>query len=142
MLLHGCSNQAKTEGEVNYGILVLYDLLYSADSTNDDWIWIYFQKKAPQEINILFGYRTEMSMKNKETWEFAHYTIGNIWYRTGLVLMIIVIFIMLCLFQKDINTISIAGTIMMMIQLIPLIASIFLTEAALKKHFDKDGNRK
>ncbi|MBE6107870.1 MAG: SdpI family protein [Erysipelotrichaceae bacterium] len=103
---------------------------------------LYFQKKAPQEINILFGYRTEMSMKNKETWEFAHYTIGNIWYRTGLVLMIIVIFIMLCLFQKDINTISIAGTIMMMIQLIPLIASIFLTEAALKKHFDKDGNRK
>ncbi|MBQ4344147.1 MAG: SdpI family protein [Erysipelotrichaceae bacterium] len=103
---------------------------------------LYFQKKAPQEINILFGYRTEMSMKNKETWEFAHYTIGNIWYRTGLVLIIIVIFIMLCLFQKDINTISIAGTILMMIQLIPLIASIFLTEAALKKHFDKDGNRK
>lgn len=103
---------------------------------------LYFQKKAPQEINILFGYRTEMSMKNKETWEFAHYTIGNIWYRTGLVLISIVIFIMLCLFQKDINTISIAGTIMMMIQLIPLIASIFLTEAALKKHFDKDGNRK
>ena len=103
---------------------------------------LYFQKKAPQEINILFGYRTEMSMKNKETWEFAHYTIGNIWYRTGLVLMIIVIFIMLCLFQKDINTISIAGTILMMIQLIPLIASIFLTETALKKHFDKDGNRK
>lgn len=103
---------------------------------------LYFQKKAPQEINILFGYRTEMSMKNKETWEFAHYTIGNIWYRTGLVLISIVIFIMLCLFQKDINTISIAGTIMMMIQVIPLIASIFLTEAALKKHFDKDGNRK
>lgn len=103
---------------------------------------LYFQKKAPQEINFLFGYRTEMSMKNKETWEFAHYTIGNIWYRTGLVLMIIVIFIMLYLFQKDINTISIAGTILMMIQLIPLIASIFLTETALKKHFDKDGNRK
>lgn len=103
---------------------------------------LYFQKKAPQEINILFGYRTEMSMKNKETWEFAHYTIGNIWYRTGLVMIIIVIFIMLCLFQKDINMISIAGTIMMMIQLIPLIASIFLTETALKKHFDKDGNRK
>ena len=103
---------------------------------------LYFQKKAPQEINILFGYRTEMSMKNKETWEFAHYTIGNIWYRSGLVMIIIVIFIMLCLFQKDINTISIAGTIIMMIQLIPLIASIFLTEAALKKHFDKDGNRK
>lgn len=102
---------------------------------------LYFKTKAPQEINLLFGYRTEMSIKNKETWEFAHHYIGSIWYRTSLVLIIIFIFTMLCLFQKDYNTIGIAGTIMM-IQLIPLIASIFPTEAALKKHFDKDGNRK
>ena len=32
----------------------------------------YFTKKAPKEINSVFGYRTSMSMKNKDTWEFAH----------------------------------------------------------------------
>ena len=32
----------------------------------------YFMKKAPKEINSVFGYRTSMSMKNKDTWEFAH----------------------------------------------------------------------
>ena len=29
----------------------------------------YFMKKAPKEINSVFGYRTSMSMKNKDTWE-------------------------------------------------------------------------
>ena len=28
----------------------------------------YFMKKAPKEINSVFGYRTSMSMKNKDTW--------------------------------------------------------------------------
>ena len=27
----------------------------------------YFMKKAPKEINSVFGYRTSMSMKNKDT---------------------------------------------------------------------------
>ena len=29
----------------------------------------YFMKKAPKEINAVFGYRTSMSMKNKDTRE-------------------------------------------------------------------------
>ena len=28
----------------------------------------YFMKKAPKEINSVFGYRTSMSMKNKDTY--------------------------------------------------------------------------
>lgn len=40
---------------------------------------------------------------------------------------------------KDI--IETAGKIIMGIQMIPLIASIFLTERALKKTFDKNGKR-
>ena len=30
----------------------------------------YFMKKAPKEINSVFGYRTSMSMKNKDTCRF------------------------------------------------------------------------
>ena len=40
----------------------------------------YFMKKAPKEINSVFGYRTSMSMKNKDTWEFAHKYCGNTWH--------------------------------------------------------------
>ena len=42
----------------------------------------YFMKKAPKEINYIFGYRTNMSMKNKDTWEFA----TNIWGNCGFAL--------------------------------------------------------
>ena len=30
-----------------------------------------FQKKPPKEINAMYGYRTAMSMKNKETWKYG-----------------------------------------------------------------------
>ncbi len=43
-----------------------------------------FLKKAPKEINCVFGYRTSMSMKNKDTWEFAHRYCGKIWVICGL----------------------------------------------------------
>ena len=38
-----------------------------------------FLKKAPDQINYVFGYRTSMSMKNQDTWVFAHYYCGKIW---------------------------------------------------------------
>ena len=38
-----------------------------------------FLKKAPDQINYVFGYRTSMSMKNQDTWVFAHhYCFGGI----------------------------------------------------------------
>ena len=46
----------------------------------------YFMKKAPKEINSVFGYRTSMSMKNKDTWEFAHKYCGKVWYVCGMVI--------------------------------------------------------
>ena len=46
-----------------------------------------FMKKAPKEINSVFGYRTSMSMKNKDTWEFAHKYCGKVWYVCGMVLI-------------------------------------------------------
>ena len=39
----------------------------------------YFMKNAPGNINIVFGYRTSMSMKNQEPWKFAHEYCGKLW---------------------------------------------------------------
>lgn len=36
-----------------------------------------FLKKAPDQINYVFGYRTSMSMKNQDTWVFAHHYCGK-----------------------------------------------------------------
>ena len=102
----------------------------------------YFLKKAPDDINYVFGYRTAMSMKNKDTWRFAHEHIGKSWFYLGLVILPLSVIILLFFFGKDKDTFGNAGTVIILLQLIPLIGSIFPTEAALKKTFDEDGNRR
>jgi len=101
----------------------------------------YFSRSAPKEINMAFGYRTRMSMKNKETWEFAHHHCGKIWTIVGWILLLVSCITMLFALGKDGNIISTYSAVLCCVQLIPLISSIIATEAALKKTFDKNGNR-
>lgn len=101
-----------------------------------------FLKSAPKEINIAFGYRTNMSMKNRDTWEFAHKYIGKIWYYAGWILTPGSIIPMLFVIGKNENTVGTLGAVLCVIQLAVLIGSIFPTEHALKKTFDKYGRRR
>lgn len=101
----------------------------------------YFMKKAPNEINYIFGYRTNMSMKNKDTWEFAHKYMGKLWFHLGWLLIPISVIPMLFVVGKGEDIVSTVGLIVTIFDLIILIAPIFPTESALRKNFDKDGNR-
>lgn len=101
----------------------------------------YFIKKAPKEINYIFGYRTTMSMKNKDTWNFAHHYFGKLWFKLGVITLPICIIVMLFVIDKSKNIIGTVSTILCIIQLFPIIIPIIPTEIALKKTFDKDGNR-
>lgn len=100
----------------------------------------YFMKKAPKEINVIFGYRTTMSMKNQETWQFAHHYMGRLWYLSGMILLPLSVVLMLPLIGKDKDTIGWLGALICMIQLVALIGEIIPTEIALHKKFDKNGN--
>lgn len=102
----------------------------------------YFLKKAPKEINPVFGYRTTMSMKNKDTWEFAHRYCGQIWYVCGLILLPLSIVPMLFVIGQSDDTIGTLGAVICLIQIIPLVGAVLPTEKALKKNFDKDGNKR
>lgn len=102
----------------------------------------YFMKKAPNEINAVFGYRSSMSMKNKDTWEFAHKYCGKIWYIFGMAMLPITVILMLLIVGKSEEYVGTVGGIVCGIQLIFLIGSIFPTETALKKNFDKNGKRR
>ncbi len=99
----------------------------------------YFIKNAPKEINGIFGYRTAMSMKNRDTWEFAHHYCGKIWFFSGLIMFFLSFIAMLYVIGKDVNYVGIYGGILCGIQLIFLIASIVFTETALIKNFDEFG---
>ena len=102
----------------------------------------YFIKKAPKEINAVFGYRTPMSMKNKETWEFAHHYCGKVWLIMGYIILILSVISMLFVIGKDENIVGTSGGILCGIQVVLLVISIFPTEIALRNNFDKNGNRK
>lgn len=100
-----------------------------------------FLKKVPKEINGMVGYRTSMSMKNKETWEFAHLYCGKLWYRLGWVSLFPSVIAMLFVIGKDNDTVGYRGLIITIIQCVLLIGPIFPTERALRRNFDRDGRR-
>ena len=78
----------------------------------------YFMKKAPKEINGVFGYRTSMSMKNKDTWEFAHKYCGKIWYLCGLISLPITVIPMLLVVEKNVDVVGTVGAIITGVQLV------------------------
>ena len=102
----------------------------------------YYIKKAPKNINHFVGYRTTRSMKNKETWEFAHNYMGKLWYKYGIVLFVISAALMLLTMGQDEDAVGGLAAIITTVQVFVMIVPCVLTEKALKENFDEDGNRK
>lgn len=100
-----------------------------------------FVKHPPETINNVYGYRTTMSRKNQETWDFAHNYCGKLWIKIGWILLPVSFLIMLPTLGKGDNPIGFVGGTFTLLQCLVLIGSIFPVEYALKKRFDKDGNR-
>lgn len=100
-----------------------------------------FLKKAPKEINTLIGYRTTMSMKNKDTWEFAHKYCGKLWYVCGIILLPVSAAVMFFVAGKSESIVGTVGGILCMVQVFLMLFTIYPTEKALKQTFDKDGRR-
>ena len=105
-------------------------------------VGIMTSKHCPKNINSLIGYRTTRSMKNMDTWKFAHEYCGKLWWKIGWIMIILSALIYIPLYQSDNNVIGIAGVVLITIQCIILIVSIYPTEKALKEHFNNDRTRK
>ncbi|WP_434291700.1 SdpI family protein [Clostridium botulinum] len=101
-----------------------------------------FRKHGPKNINGIYGYRTSMSMKNKDTWEFAHQYCGRLWIKLGLIMLTISIIVSVLVFAYVDEAQGIIDAILVTIQTIVLIVSIFPVEKALKNNFDGNGNRR
>ncbi|NBJ88978.1 SdpI family protein [Acutalibacter sp. 1XD8-36] len=119
--------------------MLAMDLLIPLIMTGFGW---YFSGRAPKKINPVLGYRTAMSMKNQDTWEFAHRHSGRIWKICGLILLPVTVVPMLFVIDGDEGIVGTVGGIVCGVQLAVLIGSIFPTERALRKNFDKEGNRR
>lgn len=99
-----------------------------------------FRRKAPTKINRLFGYRTKKSMRNEDTWKFAHKYIGNLWLVEGLILIILSVVSMLCVIEKNDVIVIVVSLTLCIVEIIAIIVSIIFTERALKRLLIKGAN--
>ena len=99
-------------------------------------------KHCPKNINCVMGYRTTRSMKNMDTWKFAHDYCGRLWWKLGAIMIVPSALIHIPFYKSNEKTLGIIGGILVTIQCIVLIVSIFPTESALKKTFYDDGTRR
>ena len=101
-----------------------------------------FLKHPPGTINAWYGYRTARSMKNQETWDFAHETCGKLWVRLGKLSFLPALLAAVLTFGCGIETVSVVSVVVVTIQTLALIGSIFPVERALKRNFDDFGRKR
>jgi uncharacterized membrane protein len=102
-------------------------------------IGIIFYNRPPKNINFIFGYRTDLSMKNQKTWAFAHHLLGKIWMIMGSILLPIMCVPMFFVINESVSVIGTLGAVLASISIFPLVISIFPVEKALEKNFDDNG---
>ena len=88
-------------------------------------------------MNYFYGFRTERSMKNKDTWRYAHLHQSKLLLISGTITIIAVLLLMFYLKESFIRYIVyiVIAEIAVQIMLIPI------TERELKKTFNKSGKR-
>lgn len=102
-----------------------------------------FGTHIPKKINTIYGYRTTRSMKNQDTWQFAHKYWGGLWIRLGIIVLIPSVLLSLLFFYfPSKNAMAVFSLVTVMLQTIVLVISIVPVEKALKRTFDENGIRR
>ena len=97
----------------------------------------YFSKHAPGQINMLFGYRTARSMKNQDTWQFAHHYFGKLWFKMGLWLLVLTVAAMLPGLGKDADAVGKLGGLLCLAQLPVMLYTIFRQSGRSKRRLTR-----
>jgi len=90
-------------------------------------------------INYIVGYRTRRSMKNQQTWDYAHRECGLLWRRWGSTMLVLTVIAMLLFMGEDTDHIGVVGSVITVLQMIPLFLSIVIVEKKLREKFDENG---
>ncbi len=93
-------------------------------------------KRCPSKINAWYGYRTARSMKNMDTWKFAHRHFGKQWWKIGWVILLPSVLVLLPVYHATENTVAIVFLAVMAVQTVFLLYPIVKTERALKSKFN------
>ncbi len=103
---------------------------------------LFMWKRPPRKINAFIGYRTTKSMKNEETWKYAHNFCGKLWSAIGAATLMISAAAIGPFYNASEKTVAIVALVTGITQFAVLLTSLIPTEIALKLTFDNDGIKK
>lgn len=99
-------------------------------------------RHCPHRISGTIGYRTQRSMKNMETWRFAHIYCGRLWQWMGWIQLVPTVLVQLPFYRSSSGVIGTVGIVIETVQLAVLVTSVIVTEQALRREFTDDGVRR
>jgi uncharacterized membrane protein len=97
---------------------------------------ILYLKKPFPNINWMHGYRTQRSMKNQETWEFAQRYFGSTCFRWGAGIVLLTLILMISVLGRSEKIVGMVGTVIGTAQGFVMIYLLTPTERALEKKFN------
>ncbi len=83
-----------------------------------------------------------MSMINDDTWSFAHDHFGRLWFKLGIVTLLLTIIVQIPFVNSSKDVVGDLGLIVTTVNMIILLISVIPTHLELKKIFNEDGTRK
>lgn len=98
-------------------------------------IGILYLKRPSKSINWMHGYRTQKSMKNQETWEYAQRHFGGVCCRWGIGFATVVLLLMILVIGKSEKIIGTIGSAIGTSEGFLMAYILVPTERALKKKF-------
>ena len=122
-----------------WGIILLVVCVMSATMIG---FGLLFNFSCPKKINFIFGYRSPMSMKNIDTWRFGNAYAGRCMWCTGIVLLIGSLATLFPVINSDETVVRTVGIIIIIAHAVMILGSMISTEIALRRRFDRQGNRK
>ena len=106
-----------------------------------------FIKDPPKTIDPMYGYRTVMSMKNQDTWEFAQAYYGRTCYKIGWALLPATALFLSLMWMLRIPVESMDYCFwqcgFVLLEAVAVVAANYIpVERALRQGFNKDGTRR
>lgn len=103
----------------------------------------YMMKTCPpRSISRWVGFRTALSMKNADTWAFAHACCGRVWWKIGWISLALSVLGQLPFAKAGEETLETLALVMVLAQSFVLLGTVVYVQRELKRAFDESGRRR
>ena len=112
-----------------------------------EYIEIFIVNLIIPGVMVLGGYmmrkfRTALSMKNADTWAFAHACCGRVWWKAGWISLALSMLVQLPFAKAGEETLETLALVMVLVQSFVLLGTVVYVQRELKQTFDESGRRR